>query len=151
MKKLECLPLAISLAVIPLMVCGLAVWLPMYTNNLRLERFAQNLYDYPLPHDTTVLTQYSELRKVGNGNNCYYEAQQSMTSTLPREEIERYYEGIMLPRVSFGAQLDGMYDSSTVTPIRLEFDESQTDKTKSFFTLSLFDKGLDVTLDIRCH
>jgi hypothetical protein len=74
-----------------------------------------------------------------------------MISTLPREEIERYYEGVMLPRVSFGAQWDGMYDSPTVTTIRLEFDEGQTDETKSFFTLSLFDVGLDVTLDIRCH
>jgi|SRR6266511_3777696 len=151
MKKQGCLPLAISIAVIPLMVCGLVVWLPMSTNNLRLERFAENLYRYPLPPDTTVLTQHTELSKLGNGNNCSYEVQQSMVSTLPREEIEQYYEGVMLPRVSFGAQYDGLYNSPTVTEIRLEFDESQIDETKSFFTLSLFDVGLDVTLDIRCH
>lgn len=151
MKKQGCLPLAISLAVIPLIVCGLAVWLPMSTNNLRLEKFAQNLYEYPLSPDTTVLTQHAELSKVGNGNNCSYEAQQTMVSTLSREEIERYYEGVMLPRVSFGAQWDGRYDSPTVTEIRLKFDESQTDETKSFFTLSSVDGGLDITLDIRCH
>jgi hypothetical protein len=150
-KKQSCLPLAISLAVIPLVFCGLAVWFPMSTNNLRLERFAQNLYEYPLPADTTVLTQHAELSKVGNGSNCSYEVQQSMVSTLPREAIEQYYEDVMLPRVSFGAQWDGRYDSPTVTEIRLEFDESQTDERKSYFTLSLFDVGLDVTLDIRCH
>ena len=151
MKKQSCFPIVISLAVIPLIVCGLAAWLPMSTNNLRLEKFAQNLYEYPLPPDTIVLTQHTELSKLGNGNNCSYEVQQSMTSTLPPEEIEEYYEGVMLPRVSFGAQYDGMYDSPTVTKIRLEFDERQTNETKSFFTLSMFDVGIDVTLDIRCH
>ena len=151
MKKQSCFPLVISLAVIPLIVCGLAVWLPMSTNNLRLEKFAQNLYEYPLPPDAIVLTQHIELSKLGNGNNCSYEVQQSMVSTLPRGAIEQYYENIMLPRVSFGPQYDGMYDSPTVTKIRLEFDENQSNETKSFFTLSLFDVGIDVTLDIRCH
>jgi hypothetical protein len=151
MKKQSCLPLAISFAVIPLMVCGLALWFPMSTNNLRLEKFAKKLYDYPLPPDTTVIEQHAVLSKLGNGNNCSYEAQQSLVSTLPREEIEHYYEGVMLPRVSFGAQYDGLYDSPTVTKIRLEFEESQTNERKSSFTLTLFDVGSDVTLDIRCH
>jgi len=133
------------------MVCGLGLWFPMSTNNLRLEKFAENLYTYPLPPDTTVLTQHTKLSKLGNGNNCSYEVQQAMVSTLPREAIEQYYEGVMLPRVSFGAQYDGLYNSPTVTEIRLEFDERQTDETKSFFTLSMFDVGIDVTLDIRCH
>lgn len=151
MKKQSYLPLVISLAVIPLMVCGLAVWLPMSTNNIRLEKFAQNLYEYPLPPDTIVLTQQTELSKLGNGNNCSYKVQQSMVSTLPREAIEQYYESVMLPRVSFGPQYDGRYDSPIVTEIRLQFDENQSTETKSFFTLSLFDVGIDVTLDIRCH
>ena len=151
MKKQSYLPLGISLAVLPLMVCGLALWFPMSTNNLRLEKFAKNLYDYPLPPDTTIIEQHAILSKVGNGNNCSYEAQQSLVSTLPRDEIEHYYEGVMLPRVSFGAQYDGLYDSPTVTKVRLEFEESQTNETKSSFTLTLFDVGIDVTLDIRCH
>ena len=151
MKKQSCLPLAISLAVIPLMVCGLALWFPMSTNTLRLEKFANNLYDYPLPPDTNVIEQHAVLSKVGNGNNCSYEAQQSLVSTLPREEIEHYYEGVMLPRVSFGAQYDGLYDSPTETKVRLEFEESQTNETNSSFTLSMCDVGIDVTLDIRCH
>lgn len=151
MKKQGYLPLAISLAVIPLIVCGLSLWLPMSTNNLRLERFAQNLYNYPSPAGTTVLSQHAELSKVGNGNNCSYEAQQFMVSTLSRQEIERYYDSVMLPRVSFGAYYDGRYDSPTITKVRLEFDERQTNETQSYFTLSLLDVGLDVTLDIRCH
>lgn len=151
MKKHSYLPLVISLSVIPLIVCGLAVWLPISTNNLRLEKFAQNLYEYPLPPDTTVLTQHTELSKLGNGNNCSYKVQQLMASTLPREDIEEYYENVMLPRVSFGSQYDGRYDTPTATEIRLEFDENQSTETKSFFIVSLFDVGVDVTLDVRCH
>ena len=109
------------------------------------------MYDYPLPPDTTVIEQHAVLSKPGNGNNCSYEAQQSLVSTLPREEIEHYYEGVMLPRVSFGAQYDGLYDSPTETKVRLEFEESQTNETNSSFTLSMCDVGIDVTLDIRCH
>ena len=151
MKNSWRLLLAVLLAAVPATICGLVVWLPMLSNNLRLARFAENLYNYPLPPNTVVLAQHAEMNKIGNGNNCSYEVQQSMTSTLPPEEIEQYYEGVMLPRVSFGAQWDGMYDSPSVTEIRLEFDEGQSDEAKSFFILSLYDVGLDVTLDVRCH
>lgn len=123
----------------------------MRANNLRLETFTENLYRFPLPPETTILHQHSEMRKVDNGNNCSYEAQQSIVSTIGREVIEEYYEGVMLPRVSFGPQWDGLYDSPTVTKIRLEFDEDQSNEATTFFTLNLYDVGLDVTLDIRCH
>ena len=150
MKNLSRLLLAILVAAIPVSLCGLAVWLPVYMNNLRLEKFAENLYRYPLPPDTTVLEQHAEVSKLGNGNNCSYRAEQAMVSTLPREEIQKYYEDITLPRVSVG-QWNEVYDSPTVTKIDLEFDEVQSDTSKSFFTLTLFDVGLDTTLDVRCH
>ena len=141
----------ILVVITPAACCGFAVWLPIHLNNLRLKSFAANLYHYPLPPDSSVLDQRAELRKVGNGNNCFYEAQQSMISALPREAIEQYYEDVMLPRVSFETQWNAVYDSQTMTEIRLEFDESQSNDTTSFFTLILFDVSLDVTLDIRCH
>ena len=137
--------------VLPISLCGFGIWLPKFINDLRLSAFASNLYEYPLPPDTTVVYRYSELRKVGNGSNCHYEAEQSMVSTLPRAEIKRYYNDVMLPRVSFGRQWDERYDSPTITPIRLEFDESKSNSDSSYFTLTLFDTGLDITLDYRCH
>jgi len=137
-------------AAIPAIVCGLAVWLPMQTNNLRLKNFAENLYRYPLPPDAIVFDQHAELGKVGNGNNCWYQAQQSMVSSLPRKSIAQYYDEVLLPRVSFG-QWDEVWDSPTTMKIDLEFDEVQSDKTRTFFTLTLYDVGLDVTMDLRCH
>jgi hypothetical protein len=149
-KQKLLLVLAILVAAIPVTVCGLAVWLPMQTNNLRLKNFAENLYRYPLPPDTTVLDQHAEWSKVGNGNNCWYKAQQSMVSTLPREAIEQHYEDVTLPRVPYG-QWDEVWDSPTTMKFDLEFDEVQSDETTTFFTLTLYDVGLDVTMDLRCH
>jgi hypothetical protein len=136
--------------IIPMLMCGFCAWLPIYLNDLRLSVFAANLYDYPLPPSTTVLNRYSELGKVGNGNNCWYEVQQSMVSTLPRPEIEQYYKGVTLPRVSFGRR-DEMYDAPTVMEIDLAFNESKSRKGTLYFSLTLYDVGLDDTFDIRCQ
>ena len=73
-----------------------------------------------------------------------------MVSSLPRADIERYYKAVTLPGVSFG-QWDEAYDSATITEIELEFDEVKSKESEYYFTLTLFDVGLDVTLDIRCH
>lgn len=137
--------------ILPISLCGFVVWLPKFINDHRLLSFANNLYDYPLPPDTTIISQYSELSKVGNGNNCFYKAEQSMLSKLPRTDIEQYYESVMVPRVSFGRQWDERYDSPAETPIDLEFDESKSNEDSSYFTLTIFDAGLDITLDYRCH
>ena len=74
-----------------------------------------------------------------------------MISTLPPEEIEQYYESVVLPKVPFGRQWDEMYDSPKVTPVHLEFYESISNQDNTYFTLSLLDTGLDITLDYRCH
>jgi len=136
---------------LPLGLCGFGIWLPKFINDLRLSTFAIHLYNYPLPPNTTVVSRYAELSKVGNGSNCWYEVEQSMVSTLSRSEIEHYYEGVMLPRVSFGRQWDELFGSPTVMNVRLEFNESKSDEDAQYFTLTLFDIGLDITLDYRCH
>jgi len=123
--------LALGLA---LLICALSIWLPMYANNRRLATFASGLYRYPLPPDTAVISRSSQLGKAGNGNSCWYHAQQSLVSHLSREEIEAYYDEVMLPRVSFGRWWNGLSVDG-----------------QSHFTLTLFDVGLDVTLDWRCH
>jgi len=143
--------LVLFACILPVSLCAFGIWLPKFINDIRLSTFASNLYYYHLPSNTIVVVEHSELSKLGNGNNCYYEVEQSMISTLPRAEIEHYYEGVMLPRVSFGRQWDEMYDSPTVMEIGLEFDESKSDERVQYFTLMLFDAGLDITLDYRCH
>jgi hypothetical protein len=136
--------------IIPICLCGLFVWLPIYLNDLRLSAFANNLYNYPLPPGTTILDQHSELSKVGNGNNCYYKVEQSMVSTLPRTEIEQYYKNALLPRVSI-ASFGGMYDGPIGIQIDLGFNEYKSHGDTSYFTLTLGDVGLGDTFDIRCQ
>jgi hypothetical protein len=141
-------------ALLPLLLCGslcgLTIGAPIYMNNLRLEKFAENLYNYPLPPETTVLTQYAEVDKVGNGNNCSYMAQQKLVSALSREEVEEFYQHVMFPRISLGSW-GNIYDGSAEIPLRLSFDEVESDVKQTNFTLTLYDMGLDNTLDVRCH
>jgi hypothetical protein len=144
-------PILVLGCIVPICLCGFFVWLPIYLDDLRLSAFANNLYTYPLPPGTTTLDNHSELSKVGNGNNCYYKAEQSMVSTLPRAEIEQYYEDVMLPRVSFVPQWDKVYEPPTTTPIDLAFNESKSNGGTSYFTLSILDFGFSDTGDIRCQ
>lgn len=131
-------------------LCGVTVGLPIHMNNLRLEKFAENLYDYPLPLETTVLRQDAQVQKVGNGNNCSYIAQQTLVSALSREEVEEFYKSVTFPRISLGSW-GNIYGSSAEIPLRLQFDEVESDVKQTHFTLTLYDIGLDNTFDVRCH
>ena len=133
--------------IVPICLCGFFVWLPIYLNDLRLSAFANNLYTYSLPPDTTVIERHSELSKVGNGNNCYYRAEQSMVSSLSRIEIEQYYKDVKLPRVSYSV----IYDGPIGTPISVAFNESKSNGSNSYFALTILDFGFSDTFDIRCQ
>ena len=141
-------PILVLGSIVPICLCGLFVGLPILLNDLRLSVFAKNLYTYPLPPNTTILDRYFELSKVGNGTNCHYKAEQSMVSTLPRSEIEQYYEDVELPRVS----LSVIYDGAIGIPVDLDFNESISNVDTSYFTLTILDFSFgDDTFDIRCQ
>ena len=71
-----------------------------------------------------------------------------MVSTLSRTEIERYYEEVMLPRVS----LSVIYDGAIGIPVDLDFNESISNVDTSYFTLTISDFSFgDDTFDIRCQ
>ena len=130
---------------VALLCCSLCVGIPVWLNNLRLAHFAGNLFAYPLPRNTVVVERHSALGKVGNGNNCWYEARQSDITTLSREEIEQYYRDVSLPVVDPGSP----YRPDAIA-VGLAFEEVSGDG-KLHFTLALYDIGPDTTLDFRCH
>lgn len=137
--------LGIAALLSAILLCGFCFWLPQWLNNLTLQHFAENLYEYPLPPNTIVVNKSSDLQKVGNGNNCYYIASETLVSSLPREEIENYYKDVSLPVVD-----KNRIDELREIPVRLEFkDETLTGKI--YFRLLLIDTGSHTTLDIRCH
>lgn len=74
-----------------------------------------------------------------------------MVSVLSREKIELYYAEVFLPRVSFGDSWEKRYDSPRETQVRLEFDQESSVDRRIYYRVIVFDVGLDVNYDLRCH
>lgn len=51
-------------------------------NNQQLQRFADNLYTYPLPPRTQVVSKHAEVTLLGNGNHCDFVAEQLLQTEL---------------------------------------------------------------------
>src|SRR5688500_7730661 len=85
--------------VLPVFGCGLTCLLPVLYNNWQLDRFARNLYDYPLPPQTEVVNHQAEVGLMGNGNHCDYVVRQVLLTSLVPEDIEAFYADVMLPAV----------------------------------------------------
>lgn len=134
--------LSISVLLSPMILCGLGVVIPVWANNVRLDRFAENLFDYPLPPGTEEVDRQAHVRLMGNGNHCDFEARRSLLTELSRAEIEAYYRDLTLPAV----------DSSSHgrIEVQVQFHESQQDG-RLHFTVELVDVGYPPGFDIRCH
>jgi hypothetical protein len=145
-KYLVVIPLIIATLAI-CFLCGLAVWLPQMSNNQRLQRFSDGLYDYPLPPETEVLDKSSAVTLLGNGNHCDFMATQSLVSKLNRKELEMYYQNVGVPIVSE----DSLYNQRGLVPVRLEFDEINLSDGLIRFTVTAIDAGYPAGFDIRCH
>jgi energy-coupling factor transporter transmembrane protein EcfT len=133
--------------------CGLPLSIPVMSNNSQLSRFANNLYSYPLPPQTQILDKHAEVGLTGNSNHCDFIVEQTLVTSLSRQEIETYYAGLEFPPVRSEPQggddfwTTGLH--SAVTP-RVEFQEVK-DNGQLVFKLSLVDYGYPPGLDFRCH
>lgn len=131
--------------VICVLACAVALWVPMYWSDLKLQAHAEKLYDYPLPPSTVVIDQSSEFRKVGNGNNCLFVAEQCLRSSLTRTEIEAYYADVRLTAIT-----TGWFDEAKTVPIDVEFQEAGVTTRQTYFTVTTWVET-STTLDMRCH
>lgn len=136
--------LTLSPLVLGALVCGLPLYVPRWINDYRLHRFAQNLYAYPLPPQTVVIGQHSEVRLMGNSNHCDFLAEQTLVSQLTRPEIEAYYAEVQLPPAREDSQQDSL-------PVYLNFIEPESEATGLKFVLRLFDYDNPTDFDFRCH
>ena len=137
--------------VLAVLGCGLAAWAPMLYNNWQLGRFAQNLYDYPLPPQTQVVSRHAEVGLMGNGNHCDYIVRQAMLTSLEPAAIEAYYEDVRLPAVN--NHNEGLIKEAQGRPLPVSVtigNAASIDATRTL-TVSLFDYGYSPGLDIRCH
>lgn len=127
------------------LACGIALWIPMYWSDLKLQAHAETLYDYPLPPSTTVIDQVSEFRKIGNSNNCLYIAKQSMRSSLTPAEIETYYADVRLPAVT-----KGWSGEAKNVRVIVKFQDTGVITSQTYFTATVWAET-STTLDMRCH
>jgi|GEM_PF-2752239 hypothetical protein len=140
----------LSLPMMVLMCCGVAFWLPQILNDWQLARFAENLYRYPLPPQTEVLSRHSEVGLMGNGNHCDFLVTQTMLTRLTREEIKIYYKNVAFPPVNDHNEGVSLPYQGKPIPVYLEFDMS-VETAQQRFTARLIDMGYNPGLDIRCH
>lgn len=121
--------------------CWLPASVPVWINDYRLYRFADNLYQYPLPPNTVVLSREAEIKLMGNGNHCDFFVYQTMVTDLSLDEIDDYYDGLELPQAyadNKGNLLVSVHDLRSLPDGRLQF------------TLRLYDFGNPENGDWRC-
>lgn len=133
--------------VIPIFCFGLACGLPQWFNNRQLQRFADNLYNYPLPPRTEIIDRQAEVTLRGNGNHCDFVVKQSLASELARQEVETFYQNVRLPAVS--DQSPNTQDG--LISVGLLFDKEPLPDGRLRFIIALYDIGYDPGFDIRCH
>lgn len=130
-----------------ILCCGLGYWLPQWHNNQRLQRFANNLYNYPLPPRTTVVKRQADVGLMGNGNHCDFVVEQGMTSKLSREEIETFYRDVAIIPVDNDSKLA----RNGFVSVHLSFSNNSLESGQTYFTLKVVDIGYPPGFDIRCH
>ncbi len=136
---------------ISLTCCSLALVIPQAQNNWKLRTFAGNLFAYPLPPQTEVVSRYSEVELKGNSNHCDFEARQTMVTPLSEQEIEAYYVEVALPPAgNYNAGRAPAYRTAPAL-VFVRFDETGMPDGRRRFTLVLYDHGHPPGLDIRCH
>ena len=95
--------LAVVLSV-PLLIV-LAILDSRRRNDRRLAHFSEQLFSYPLPPGSRVLSQTAQVGVLtGNGNHCDYISQMELESSLPIAAIEAHYQRLQLrPAAGNGA------------------------------------------------
>lgn len=134
-----------------ILCCGLSVVLPPLYNNWQLAQFSNNLFTYPLPPQTEIISRSAEVGLMGNGNHCDFVAEQVMITQLSREAIEGYYAEVALPPVNNHNEGKVPEARGQPLPISLSFDEAPLQDGARRFTISLIDLGYSAGLDFRCN
>lgn len=153
MKKSLLRGLGIVLIVlgVPALLCTIMFWIPQIFTNAKLDAFADQLFDYPLPEQTRLVSKDKFVGLTGNGNHCDYIASQVVETTLPLEAISRYYADVLfLPP---GGRNDGLgpdYQTAPIPPDIWTNGETTKDGRQRVW-ISLDSFGHSPGLDIRCH
>lgn len=146
-----------TIALLLILVCGpclVFVCIPdIIRNNIQLSRFADNLYQYPLPPNTTVVNKYSTVTLLGNSNHCDFVAELTLQTLLSRSAIEQYYDGVSFPPARSEHQGWEDFFTTGIHPgvnVQIEFSQETLDGYLQY-KLKIIDFGYPPGFDIRCH
>lgn len=74
-----------------IIVVIILVFVLFFKNTLTLWFYAQTIFNYPLPPQTTLINTSAQLVNYG-GSDCTSEIRMTLKSELPYKEIENYYQ-----------------------------------------------------------
>jgi hypothetical protein len=129
---------------LPCWLCIIPVTVDILRNNYDLGVFADNLYKYPLPPQSKVVSTRAEVGLLlGNGNYCAFVAEQAVASQLSYEQIKSYYRAV---RFANARNEPGTFATTVVS-----ISETCSVKDFSCFIIVLEDMDDDPGFDYRCH
>jgi len=141
------------LFVLPLFLCGGLMWIPYQVNNQKLEWFAEQLYAYPLPPSTEIISRHQEIALLGNGNHCDYVVEQVLATSSDPKGIEQHYANAKFLSVD-KRKRHSSYETGEI-PTFLTADVvitgEQFSDGRQKVIVGLVDFGNDPGFDIRCH
>src|SRR5688572_28133558 len=112
------------IVLVPIAFCALLFWIQQAYNDWQLQKFASNLFNYPLPPQTEIINRHSEVGLMGNGNHCDFLVTQIMRTRLSESEIEAYYDEVLLPPVNNHNEGVAPAFQGEPRPVFIDFDNS---------------------------
>jgi hypothetical protein len=162
-----CVYVGILLSFGLIICCGLPLLIQHIANNQRIERFASQLYTYPLPPQTELIQR----RPIAwhhpvNGGTCMVSVSAILATSLNQEQIKAYYADVKFPRLREVSDvrsspiytptqeqqqyLDQLWEEAKWAPVEVTFEQPLPDGRKQF-EISIGEPFFDGGLDPRCE
>ncbi|MFN8378706.1 MAG: hypothetical protein U0452_08550 [Anaerolineae bacterium] len=106
-------------------------------NEITLRNFARPFLEYPLPPQTTEISNSGRWGVLtGAGNHCDFEVSRTLRTELSQPEIKAYYANVeYLPIVPGKSAFEAIWGRNGMLGVDVEFDPTQS----AIVTVSIFD------------
>jgi hypothetical protein len=152
-QKIKILDIYLLSFLLFIIFCCLPASIPMIINDLQLQSFSKNLYNYTLPEQTKIIDRYREVSVKGNGNHCDFFVEQTLQTNLEYQAIKNYYSNIKFPPVRNEPQ--GWEDINSSGVHTLVIPDivflGKDEKGYMLYKVSIKDVGYPPGFDYRCH
>lgn len=150
-KLMRGLRVGLVLLALPSLLCAGALWAPQIQNNMKLNAFADQLFDLPLPDQTEVMSRSKRVGLHGNGNHCDFLVTQFVVTGLSLETIQEYYGRVtFLPAGGHNEGLSAADESAPLDP-QITPRDPRAEDGRQEISISLIDAGHPPGWDLRCH